>query len=105
MVFIKRNLEGYPDNLYDMGDGHENSMVVLDDLMSRCGSDERMSDLFTCSSHSFSPGKLSCTISLNSRCMLIFRYSYDSPGIATIVKQMFPKNNNYLLQQVNLTVI
>ena len=67
-------LDGLPDDLYS--DGHKNSLVVLDDLMSQCSNDKRMSDLFTRASHHhgmtvlyltqnlFLPAKLSRTISL-----------------------------------------
>ena len=71
-------VEGFPDNLFDILDGCQNSLVVIDDLMSECSSDQRMSYLFTRGSHhrgvsvmcltqNFIPlGKQSRTISLNS---------------------------------------
>ena len=44
-------VEGFPDNLCEMTRGHDNSLVVLDDLMSQCSNDPRVSDLFTRHSH------------------------------------------------------
>ena len=44
-------VEGFPDDLYDLLGGHENSLVILDDLMPQCSNDTRVSDLFTRGSH------------------------------------------------------
>ena len=102
-------VDGFPDDLYSLSDGHKNSLVILDDLMSQCSNDQRMSDLFTRASHHrgisvlyltqnlFPPGKLSRTISLNSHYMIVFKNPRDSLGISTLAKQMFPNNVNYLL--------
>ena len=69
-------VQGIPEDLYDMM--CPNSLVVIDDLMSQCSKDERMSNMFTKGSHHkgvsvmyltqnlFPPGKQSRTISLNS---------------------------------------
>ena len=71
-------VEGFPNDLYDMTDAHDSSMVILDDLMSQCSNDQRVVDLFTRGSHHrgitvlfltqnlFPPGKLSRTLSLNA---------------------------------------
>ena len=103
-------VEGFPDNLYDMVNGHTNSLVILDDLMCQCSSDQRVSDLFTRGSHHrgltvmyltqnhFPPGKLSRTISLNSHYMIVFKNPRDSLGISTLARQMYPHNTNFLLQ-------
>ena len=103
-------IEGFPNDLYALTNGHENSLIVLDDLMTQCSNDERVSDLFTRGPHHrgisvlyltqnlFPPGKLSRTISLNSHYMLIFRNPHDSLGITTLAKQMFPKHGHYLLE-------
>ena len=103
-------VEGFANDFYELTDGHDNSLVVLDDLMAQCSNDQRVSDLFTRGSHHrgisvlyltqnlFPPGKLSRTISLNSHYMVIFRNPRDSLGITTLAKQMFPKHGNYLLE-------
>jgi DNA replication protein DnaC len=41
--FVKR----FPDNVYDILEGYKNSLVIIDDLMSECSKDQRVSDLFT----------------------------------------------------------
>jgi hypothetical protein len=96
--------------VYDILEGYKNSLVIIDDLMSECSKDQRVSDLFTRGSHHrgisvmyltqnlFPPGKQSRTISLNSHYMIIFKNPRDSLGIATLARQMYPKNVNYLLE-------
>ena len=103
-------MEGFPDNLSDMVHGHDNSLIVLDDLMSQCSNDQRVADLFTHNSHHrgisilyltqhlFPPGKLSRTISLNSHYLVIFQNPRDSLGISTLAKQMFPGCTDYLME-------
>ena len=44
-------VEGFPSDLDEMTKGHEQSLIVLDDLMSECSKDQRVSDLFTRGSH------------------------------------------------------
>ena len=75
-------VEGFHDNLCEMTRGHDNLLVVLDDLMSQCSNDPRVSDLFTRDSHHlgmsvlyltqnlFPPGERSRTISLNTGYLL-----------------------------------
>jgi hypothetical protein len=102
-------IEGFPSNLNELTQGHDNSLVVLDDLMGECSKDQRVSDLFTRGSHHkgisvlyltqnlFPPGKLSRTISLNCHYIIVFKNARDSLGIATLAKQMYPRQTNYLL--------
>ena len=71
-------VEGFPDNLHDITSNDKNSLVMVEDLMSECSKDQRMSNLFARVSHNngisvmyltqnlFPPGKQSRTISLNS---------------------------------------
>ena len=101
-------VQGFPNDLYDIASS--NSLIVVDDLMSQCSKDERMSDMFTKGSHHrgisvmyltqnlFPPGKQSRTISLNSHYMIVFKNPRDSLGISTLARQMFPNNSNYLLE-------
>ena len=75
-------VEGFPEDLKQLTQGHEQTLLILDDLMSECSKDQRVSDLFTRGSHHngisvfyltqnlFPPGKLSRTISLNSHYIL-----------------------------------
>ena len=106
-------VEGFPDNLHDMLDNDKNSLVIVDDLMFECSKDQRMSELFTKFSHHqntsimylaqnlFPPGKQSRTISLNSHYIIVLKNPRDSLGIATLARQMYPSNLNYLLESFN----
>ena len=99
-------VEGFPDNLCEMTRGHDNSLVVLDDLMSQCSNDPCVSDLFTHDSHHlgmsvlyltqnlFLPGERS---HLNSHVLIVFRNPCDLLGVSTLARQMFPKHTGYLL--------
>ena len=103
-------VEEFPNNLNDIVCGHDNSLLVLDDMMSQCSNDQRIADLFTRGSHHngisvlyltqnlFPPDKFSRTISLNSHYVIIFRNRRDSLGICTLAKQMFPGHTNYLME-------
>jgi hypothetical protein len=76
-------VEGFPDNLCEMTRGHDNLLVMLDNLMPQCSNDPRVSDLFTRNSHHlgmsvlyltqnlFPPGERSRTISLNSNILIV----------------------------------
>ena len=78
-------IEGFPQDLNEITQGHDQTLLILDDLMSECSKDQRVSDLFTRGSHHkgisvlyltqnlFPPGKLSRTISLNSHYFIIFK--------------------------------
>ena len=78
-------IEGFPEDLNALTRGHEQTLLVLDDLMSECSKDQRVSDLFTRGSHHkgisvlyltqnlFPPGKLSRTISLNSHYFIVLK--------------------------------
>ena len=100
--------EGFPDNLYGILEGYQNSLVIIEDLMSECSKDQRISDLFTRGSHHqgisvmyltqnlFPPGKQSRTISLNSHYMIVFKNPRDSLGVSTLARQMYPNNCNFL---------
>ena len=72
-------VEGFPENLCEMTSGHDNSLVVLDDLMSQCSNDPRVSDLFTRDSHHLGIIKSrvskfpSCVMNLwESQCVMMF---------------------------------
>ena len=39
-------IEGFPEDLNELTRGHEQTLLILDDLMSECSKDQRVSDLF-----------------------------------------------------------
>ena len=102
-------VEGFPADLSQLTQDHEQTLLLLDDLRAECSKDQRVSDLFTWGSHHrgvcllyltqnlFPPGKLSRTISLNSHYFIVFKNPRDSLGITTLAKQMFPRRSQYLL--------
>ena len=102
-------IEGFPGDLKQLTQGHDPTLLILDDLMSECSKDQRVSDLFTRGSHHkgisvlyltqnlFPPGKLSRTISLNSHYIIVFKNPRDTLEIATLAKQMFPGRSQYLM--------
>ena len=101
-------IEGFPQDLNEITQGHDQTLLILDDLMSECSKDQRVSDLFTRGSHHkghsvlyltqnlFPPGKLSRTISLNSHYFIIFKNPRDSLGIANISQTNVPRTNSIL---------
>ena len=40
-------IEGFPEDLTELTRGHDQTLLILDDLMSECSKDQRVSDLFT----------------------------------------------------------
>ena len=102
-------VRGLPPNLYNMLEGIDNSLIVLDDLMMDCSNDRQVADLFTRGSHHrgisvmyltqnmFPPGKLSRTINLNCHHVIMFRNPRDSLGMSTLAKQMYPRQTGYLM--------
>ena len=71
-------VEGFPNDVGKLTLEHDNSLLLLYDLMSQCSNDQGVPDVFMCGSihkgisvlyltqNLFPSGKLSCTISLNS---------------------------------------
>ena len=98
-------IEGFPQDLNELTQGHDQTLLVLDDLMSECSKDQRVSDLFTRGSHHkgisvlyltqnlFPPGKLSRTISLNSHYFIIFKNPRDSLGDCYVSQTNVPQSN------------
>ncbi len=106
-------IKGFPDNVYDILEGYDNSLVVIDDLMSECAKDRRMSDLYTRGSHHrgisvlflvqniFPPGREARNISLNAHYIIVFRNPRDQLGISNLSRQIYPQNVNYLMESFN----
>ena len=99
-------VEAFPGDLYSMLDGCENSIVVLDDLMSECSGNQRVLDLFTKDSHHRGikvmyitrtinqPGQQLRTISLNSHDMVVLLKPCRSLEITKLANQMFPTHGD-----------
>ena len=105
-------IQGFPDNqLYDILEGYQNSLVIIDDLMSmECSNNQCFSDLFKRGSRHkgisvmyltqnlFPPGKQSRAISLNSHYIIVSKNPRDSLGILYLARQMYNRNSNLLLE-------
>jgi hypothetical protein len=87
---------------------NENNLVILDDLMSECGEDLRIKNLFTIDSHHlnisvfylcqnvFNNNKNSRTIRLNSDYMIILNNPKDRAQFQFLFRQLFPKSHKFL---------
>lgn len=94
-------VEGLPTN-YKTYLG-ANTLFIIDDLMSECGSDKRLTHLFTKGSHHlnlsvifitqnfFHKGKEIREISLNAHYLLLFKNRRDLSQIMHLGRQLYPK--------------
>ena len=95
--------EGIPDDIAenDFLDVSERSLVVLDDLMAKSGTDNRISGLFTKGSRRnlsviyfvlniFHQGRESRNISFNAHYILLFKSFRDKPQISVLARQVNP---------------
>lgn len=103
-------IQGIPDDLEDRFDSRHNNLLVLDDLMTKCHSDERLTRLFSVGSHHknmsiifiihnlFHHGKEMRTLSLNSHYIILFKNPRDSLQITTLARQMYPGRSKFLIE-------
>lgn len=87
----------------------QNSVLVIDDLMSQCAISQDICDLFTIFSHHmnftvfflvqnlFAHGKLFCTISLNAHQFALFQNQRDMLQIKAFAKQCYPEQTKYFM--------
>ena len=101
-------MEGIPDDIETRFKPSETNLLVIDDLMTRCHSDERLKRLFSVGSHHrnlsiifivhnlFHQGKEMRTLSLNSHYLILFKNPRDSSQIVTLARQMYPGKSKFL---------
>ena len=101
---------GIPDDIEDRFNPKEENLLIIDDLMTQCHSDERMTRLFSVgSSHKnlsvifivhdlFHQGKKMRNISLNTHYIILFKNPRDSQQISTLARQMYPGNSHFLIE-------
>ena len=101
---------GIPDDIEDRFNPKEENLLIIDDLMTQCHSDERMTRLFSVgSSHKnlsvifivhnlFHQGKEMRNISLNTHYIILFKNPRDSQQISTLARQMYPGNSHFLIE-------
>nr|DAC81383.1 TPA_asm: FtsK [Parasteatoda house spider adintovirus] len=101
-------VEGIPENFNNyLG---KNTLFILDDLMSECGNNKRITDLYTRGSHHmnisiitvsqniFHKGKEFREISLNSHYLFLFKSRRDVSQISHLGRQLYPRNLKFFLE-------
>lgn len=86
------------------------NMVIIDDLMSDCKNDERLTKLFTIGSHHknlsvifivqnlFLQGREMRNISLNTHYFVIFKNPRDNKQIGVLARQIYPTKSKFLVE-------
>lgn len=101
-------VEGFPSNFQEyLG---SNSLMILDDLMSECGNDQRLTSLFSKGCHHlnvsiifitqnlFHKGKEIRSVSLNSQYLILFKNRRDMSQITHLAKQLYPRHVKFFQQ-------
>ena len=103
-------IQGIPEDLETRFQRRHNNVLVLDDLMTQCHSDERLTRLFSVGSHHknlsiifiihnlFHYGKEMRTVSLNSHYIILFKNPRDRLQISTLARQMYPGQSQFLVE-------
>ena len=103
-------VQGIPEDLETRFQRRHNNVLVLDDLMTQCHSDERLTRLFSVGSHHknlsiifiihnlFHYGKEMRTVSLNSHYIILFKNPRDRLQISTLARQMYPGQSQFLVE-------
>lgn len=102
--------QGVPDDIETRFETRYNNLLVIDDLMTKLHSDERLTRLFSVGSHHknlsiifithnlFHHGREMRTLSLNSHYMILFKNPRDGLQIATLARQMYPGKSKFLVE-------
>ena len=103
-------IQGIPEDLETRFQRRHNNVLVLDDLMTQCHSDQRLTRLFSVGSHHknlsiifiihnlFHYGKEMRTVSLNSHYIILFKNPRDRLQISTLARQMYPGQSQFLVE-------
>lgn len=101
--------KGFPEDIYALFEKTP-GLIVLDDLMNECLSNNDMMEFITRGSHHkrisclrlaqnlYHGGKHSRTISLNTHYIVAFKNPRDSLGISTLARQAFPRAVPHVLE-------
>lgn len=109
-----KNIE-FNEGVYEINqiDQSINTLLIFDDLMNDCETDQSILNLFTIDSHHknisvflltqnlFSKGKYARTISLNSSYIIVFKNPRDKSQIYSLARQMFPEKMLFFLESYN----
>lgn len=103
-------IQGIPDDLEERFEARHNNVLVLDDLMTKCHSDERLTRLFSVGSHHknlsvifiihnlFHRGSEMRNLSLNSHYIVVFKNPRDQQQISILARQMYPGQSKFLTE-------
>ena len=103
-------IRGIPDDIETRFKPSTSNLLVIDDLMTKAHSDERLTRLFSVGSHHrnlsiifivhnlFHHGREMRTMSLNSHYLVLFKNPRDSLQITKLARQMYPGKGNFLLE-------
>lgn len=101
--------KGIPEDIEDRFNPRYTNLLIIDDLMTQCHSDERMTRLFSVgSSHMnlsivfivhnlFHQGKEMRNISLNAHYIILFKNPRDNQQIRTLARQIYPGESQFLI--------
>ena len=103
-------IEGFPSNFESLLNPTKAGMIIIDDLLQELASDDRLSKLFTKTSHhknvsilfltqNFFYGgsnRVMRTVSLNTEYFLLMKNPRDASQITNLAKQMYPGNVHFL---------
>ena len=102
-------IQGIPENFESLFDARYKNLLILDDLMTECHSDPRLTRMFSVGSHHrnlsiifiihnlFHQGKEMRNLSLNSHYIFLFKNPRDSMQISTLARQMYPNKSQFLV--------
>ena len=106
-------IKGIPDDLDGRFDGKTPTLVIIDDLMTKLHSDERLTRLFTVGSHHrnlsvifivqnlFHQGREMRNLSLNSHYIILFKNPRDRFQVSVLARQMYPGNSKFVEEAYN----
>ena len=106
-------IQGIPEDFDTSFNASRKNVLILDDLMTKFHSDDRLTRLFSVGSHHknlsiifiihnlFHYGKEMRTLSLNTHYIILFKNPRDRLQIATLGRQMYPGKSQFLIESFN----
>jgi len=106
-------IQGIPEDFDTSFNASKKNVLILDDLMTKFHSDDRLTRLFSVGSHHknlsiifiihnlFHYGKEMRTLSLNTHYIILFKNPRDRLQIATLGRQMYPGKSQFLIESFN----
>ena len=103
---------GIPENINEEGyfNIDRNNVLVLDDMMTDCKDDDRVTKLFSIGSHHenlsifylvqhlFNQGKETRNISLNTHYLIVFKNPRDNQQVRVLARQVYPSKTKFFME-------